>query len=133
MNKDVQVKALYLSGLSSLEIAEKESIHPRAVQRIVRRLGITRDAKKRFVNAIKRGRMKYERMPKEQLKQRKGMTIKLRYHILQRDGYRCSQCGNTAKEARIQVDHINNDATDNREENLIALCELCNKGKAYNT
>lgn len=126
-----EIKSMYLSGLSSIEIAEKIGKSPRQVQRYIASMGIVRDTKERFINAIKRGRMLYTKMPLEQLKQRKYLPMKLRYQILNRDAFKCVQCGNTASEARIQVDHIDGNPSNNSIENLQTLCELCNKGKAY--
>jgi 5-methylcytosine-specific restriction endonuclease McrA len=91
-----------------------------------------RSGSETFNNAIKRGRMKYHRKPQDALKQRKTINHKLRYAVFSKYGFKCCFCGNTAKEARIQIDHIDNNPCNNDLNNLQVACEACNKGKAYN-
>lgn len=62
------------------------------------------------------------------------MTIssRLRFSILERDGYRCRYCGRSAPQVVLHVDHIHprsKGGTD-AEENLVTACEGCNLGKA---
>lgn len=63
-----------------------------------------------------------------------GKRIKqsIRRRILERDGYRCVECGITADKMTMCVDHILArclGGTD-RDENLRALCAPCNGEKA---
>lgn len=126
-----RIKELYLEGSSCLEIAELLGLGARRVQRFIQKQGITRDKSETFLNAIKRGRMVYTKMPKEQLKNRKRIQHKERYAIFEKYGFKCCKCGNTAKEARIQIDHIDNNPSNNALDNLQVVCEPCNKGKMY--
>ena len=126
------IESMYKEGYSSIEIGEKLGRNPRQIQRIVAKLGLTRDSKERYNNAIKRGRRVYTRLPKEELKQRKQLGIKLRYKVLNAFSFRCVSCGITAREARIEIDHVDGNPSNNEESNLQVLCETCNKGKAYN-
>lgn len=59
------------------------------------------------------------------------LSKKLRFEILQRDGFRCVYCGASAAQARLHVDHVNSRATGGRDEadNLATSCEDCNRGK----
>lgn len=123
--------SLYKQGFSSIEIAIKSKLSPRTVQRLMKREGITRNPSDRFKNAIKRGRMIYERRPLDQLKHRKQLSSKLRYTVLSKYNSTCVTCGNTSKNARIQIDHIDNDPSNNAIDNLQVLCEPCNKGKFH--
>lgn len=81
--------------------------------------------------AIKQGRMKYIKKPIELLKKRKTIPIKLRYKVMNKYKFRCCKCGATAKEDRIQIDHIDDNPSNNNINNLQVLCETCNKGKSY--
>lgn len=63
---------------------------------------------------------------------RKAISKKLRFLILQRDGYRCRLCGRTAKETKLEVDHIKPVAKEGTDSlnNLWTLCIDCNRGKS---
>lgn len=123
----------YKQGASGIEISEQDGRSPRTIQRIISYYGITRSRKDTFNNAIKRGRMTYIKKPKELLKNRVTIPLKTRYKILTKYNSTCCLCGNTAKESRIQIDHIDNNPSNNNEDNLQVVCEPCNKGKAYNS
>lgn len=68
------------------------------------------------------------------------VPLALRYQVLKRDGRRCVLCGVTAKEARLEVDHIVPRRPDgvnvtgpggtNDLDNLQTLCGPCNRGKS---
>ena len=125
------IKKLYLSGMSSQEIKDTlELPHTvRSIQRRVKAMGITRPVGDAFRNAIARGRVKWAF--KENKKHRTNMGTRMRYQILSRDGFKCVSCGATAETSQLEVDHINSDTTDNREENLQTLCHDCNVGKYH--
>jgi len=63
---------------------------------------------------------------------RKAISKKLRLLILERDGYRCRLCGRTAKETKLEVDHIKPIAKGGTDSlnNLWTLCIDCNRGKS---
>lgn len=61
------------------------------------------------------------------------MSVSLsdRFHILERDAFRCRYCGRAAPDARLQVDHImprSAGGTDD-DANLVTACFDCNQGK----
>ena len=59
-------------------------------------------------------------------------AIKLRYEILERDGYRCLSCGATPGDGRrLQVHHTKPvaDRGDNAPGNLETLCDDCHAGR----
>lgn len=63
---------------------------------------------------------------------RRTVSKKIRFLILERDGYRCCLCGRTAKETKLEVDHkvpVAKGGTDSLN-NLWTLCIDCNKGKS---
>ena len=69
--------------------------------------------------------------------QRKLMTPKMRYQVMQRDGFKCVICGRTQNEgAKLHVDHIKPVSKGGKTEasNLRTLCDMCNlgKGDSYN-
>lgn len=133
MTRDEEITDKYIKGFSAQELSATYGISPRQIQRIVNKAGKIRTISESYILAIKRGRMKYYRKPPELLKQRTSIPHKLRYKVLQDANYRCVLCGATAKDGiRIEIDHIDQDATNNTLDNLQVLCHPCNKGKAYN-
>ena len=71
----------------------------------------------------------------------RGITLKLRNEIMERNGYSCQLCGATGgdpdpcdpkKKVRLQIDHIlpftQNGPND--KDNLEVLCSVCNQSKS---
>jgi 5-methylcytosine-specific restriction endonuclease McrA len=70
----------------------------------------------------------------EAYRQRRLLTPRLRWKILQRDDFRCLSCGADAagdRSVRLDVDHIVAIANGGKTvpENLRTLCSRCNNGK----
>lgn len=61
-------------------------------------------------------------------------TLKLRFEILKRDGFKCCYCGRNPKEdnCKLEIDHIipSKKGGKNLPENLITSCRECNLGKS---
>ena len=137
---DDVVKDMYiLDQKSSISIAEtitNESgipITTRSIQHTLKKLNITRNRSSARHIAIKTGRMDYTPYKKsvKSSKLRKGISIKKRFQILERDGHKCVLCGATPKDDVLQIDHIipvTNGGT-NDLNNLRVLCRTCNLGK----
>lgn len=74
-------------------------------------------------NAERKASVEYERSL---------MTPKLRYRVMQRDGFKCVICGASSKDgATLHVDHIKPVSKGGKTEmnNLRTLCDRCNLGK----
>lgn len=126
----VLIEKLYREGMSSHEIKDTLGLSQtaRSIQRRLRKVGLMRTMSEAFRNAIKRGRVIYTKSPR---RKRKKLQYADRLAILTRDNFRCIYCGNEAKDARLQVDHKDNNPLNNDPLNLQTLCEPCNKGKLY--
>lgn len=85
--------------------------------------GVTVTAPAENVTENERPKPPYRRLP---------ISPKLRFHILQRDGYRCRYCGRGADIVELVVDHVLAVALGgaNDPENLAASCFDCNAGKS---
>ncbi|MEM2455609.1 MAG: HNH endonuclease, partial [Candidatus Bathyarchaeia archaeon] len=73
-----------------------------------------------------------EQTKQRRTKKRKALSKKLRYLIMERDGFKCCICGRTAKETKLEVDHkipVSKGGTDSLD-NLWTLCIDCNRGKS---
>lgn len=59
------------------------------------------------------------------------VSNKLRFEILERDGYKCRYCGRGEDECSLQIDHIKPISKGGKStyDNLQTLCEDCNKQK----
>lgn len=60
------------------------------------------------------------------------LTPRIRFQVLQRDGFTCRYCGGRPPAVKLHVDHIVPRAQGGSDdtENLIAACNVCNQGKA---
>lgn len=63
---------------------------------------------------------------------RSGVTPRVRFAVLTRDGFRCVYCGAEAADVKLVVDHVLPvaDGGSDAIENLATACFLCNAGKA---
>lgn len=137
---DELIKKLYCEDKKSAQeisdyiLKEKKIfITARSVQRQLKKLGLIRQLSEAFNLAIKQGRKSYEHL-KKPIKSsllRRGITLKTRFAVLQRDSSKCVICGKTAQDDILVVDHIipvvkggTNDI-----KNLRTLCRECNHGK----
>lgn len=59
-------------------------------------------------------------------------SAKLRFQILERDGFRCQYCGAKGSDTELHVDHIHPESKGGTDDpkNLIAACQPCNLGKS---
>ena len=131
---------LYLNKkMSAQEISDKLysltkiKITPRSVQRRLKDLNIVRSYSEAFNLVIQKGRKSYThlRKPVKSSESRKGINLKTRYQILQRDAFKCVLCGRDAKNDRLVIDHIKPvvKGGTNDPKNLRTLCRACNHGK----
>lgn len=107
------------------------NITPRSIQRALKahypeRIRKVGDA---FRNAVARGRVQW--VYKTGKLKRKYLNPRLRALIMKRDNYKCVQCGATAAQDLLEIDHkipvCNGGLT--IESNLRVLCYQCNVGK----
>jgi len=59
------------------------------------------------------------------------ISKKLRFEVLQRDGYQCGYCGKTSQEATLEVGHIISISKGGSDDNnnLLTTCMDCRHGK----
>lgn len=128
-DKHQGVLALYKSGKYTTEkIAENYGLTVRQVQRIAKNNGIIRTQAE--ANRIAAPLKNYHTIPMELRVKRKQIGLKQRYRII-RDHPYCVNCGRRPNEGiRLEVDHIDENAENNADNNLQVLCGQCNSGKS---
>jgi len=112
--------------LMTIEIAEKYGITARQVQRIAKDAGVVRT--QATANKVMARYKKYHTVPEDLRRKRTDVPLRLRFEVLSKHK-RCAVCGEDGSGSRLEVDHVNEDATDHRLENLQVLCGRCNYGK----
>ena len=125
-----EIADIYISAkLTTEQIAKKYNVSTRTIQRILAIMGVIRTAgqSNRAIAHLKN----YKCTPEIFKVKRKQISQKLRYITITNHPY-CTNCGVRSSDgARLEVDHIDNDPTNNDSTNLQVLCGPCNRGKAH--
>lgn len=113
---------------SRLQAETGQTFTSRSIQRWLKALGITRTASEGFKLAVSQGRVQWAYKAEKFKRLRKAMPLRLRYAVLERDGFKCVLCGS---KDLLEIDHIKPVAFGGTDEiaNLQALCYACNQGK----
>jgi len=63
---------------------------------------------------------------------RRAVSVRLRFEVFKRDGFRCVYCGATPLDKLLHVDHVVPVVSggDNEPSNLVTACPDCNMGKS---
>lgn len=125
-----KVLSMYLSGSHTTQsIANQFGITSRSVQRLAKKHGIIRTQAE--ANKVAAPYKNYHKTPTEFKAKRKHLSRKQRYTVINKHPY-CVNCGLTPEQGiRLEVDHIDENATHNDISNLQVLCNLCNVGKSH--
>lgn len=129
-HQSTKVLSMYLSGSYTTEyIASQFGITPRSVQRLAKKHGVVRTNSQS--NKLMAQYKNYHHTPLEFKAKRKHLSRKQRYTVINKHPY-CVNCGLTVEQGiRLEVDHIDENATNNHISNLQVLCNLCNTGKSH--
>lgn len=122
---------LYKQGYSAEEIHQELqlSVNTRSIQRLIKKMGIIRTVQDAYHNAMKRGRVQWCKKEEQNKVHRIRINRRLRYRILERDGFRCKLCGADASTSLLEIDHIDENPANNTPDNLRTLCYDCNVGR----
>ena len=123
------IARLYESGKYTTEqLAKIYGIGTRQIQRIASMQGVIRTVSES--NKLMAPLKNYKKLPTELRAKRKDLLQRVRYSLISKHPY-CSLCGLTVEDGmKLEVDHIDNDATNNDLSNLQVLCHKCNVGKS---
>lgn len=130
MDKNNKIIEMYKSGNYLTEqIAKEFNVNRRTIQRIVKKHGEIRTQSES--NKLMAKYKAYYKKPEHLKFKRKQITSKLRYQII-RDHPFCATCGSKPLDGvRLEVDHIDNNPSNNNTNNLQVLCCQCNIGKLW--
>jgi 5-methylcytosine-specific restriction endonuclease McrA len=120
-----------LGEMTTDAIAKKYNISTKTVQRVAKKLGVLRTLSESNKLISKLKDYSGHRVAVHLRKKRKTLSPKLRYEMITEHPY-CSTCGNTISEARLEIDHIDENPSNNDRSNLQVLCMFCNRGKSHN-
>lgn len=114
------------------DIATMAGVNVKTIQRWAAKAGIVRDLRTAQGMSAK---FRDYRVVSEKQKlngpKRKTIPPTLRFKLLEAHPY-CTACGaKPGLGVYLDIDHINNDPSDNRPENLQVLCHQCNMGKFH--
>lgn len=121
---------LYKTGKYTTEsIAKNYAVSVRQVQRLAKKAGVIRSQAE--ANRVAAPLKHYRTIPAELRVKRKQLSLKQRYATITAHPY-CVTCGRRPDDGvRLEVDHIDEDATNNSAANLQVLCGQCNQGKSH--
>lgn len=128
--KNKSIANLYATGKYTTEqIAIWHKMTVRNVQRIAKAHGVIRSQAE--ANKLMAPLKHYKKIPVELRVKRKGLSHKLRFRIISEHPY-CSNCGSRPDDGiRLEVDHIDENPSNNELSNLQVLCQRCNTGKSH--
>jgi 5-methylcytosine-specific restriction endonuclease McrA len=124
------IAQMYQTGNYTTEyIAKSYDISIRQVQRIAKKLGVIRTQAE--ANKIAAPLKHYHHVPEHLKVKRKHISQRTRFEVISNHLF-CSTCGLTVKDGiRLEVDHIDENPTNNDLSNLQVLCNNCNQGKSH--
>jgi hypothetical protein len=69
---------------------------------------------------------------KKTIRSHPSISTRMRFTVLERDGFTCQYCGRSAPDVELQVDHVHPQSLGGATvlENLVTACVECNVGKS---
>lgn len=116
------------STLTIEKIAQTYNVTPRTVQRLLVKHKLNRTVAEANKLTAKLRNYDALRKPEHLKAKRNKLPFGLRYKMLYEHPY-CTLCHIKSNEIPLQIDHIDNNPSNNNEDNLQVLCMLCNQGK----
>lgn len=111
------------------DMAKKFNVTNRTIQRLVKKHGIVRTVAEANKVTAKLKDYSGHRVPDELKVKRNIIKRTIRYKLISEHPF-CSTCGSRPEDGiRLEVDHIDNNPSNNNPSNLQVLCMFCNQGK----
>jgi 5-methylcytosine-specific restriction endonuclease McrA len=129
-DKHFAISQMYASGkYTTARIAQIYGVSTRQIQRIATKYGIIRTNAEG--NRVAAPLKNYHRLPPEMRVKRTQLKNAWRLETILNHPF-CTYCGARVEDGiRLEVDHIDNNPTNNAQENLQVLCGPCNRGKYH--
>lgn len=124
------IARLYKTGDYTVEnLAKQYNVTTRTIQRIAKKNGVIRTQAE--ANKIAAPLKHYRTIPLSMRAPRKSISQKLRFELVTSHPF-CTLCGMRPSDGvRLEVDHIDENSTNNDMSNFQILCTLCNVGKSH--
>lgn len=119
------IKLYELNEATVWDIANRFGVSARQIERIAKNAGVVRT----IAEANKASAHLKDYSPARVGRKRCFVPLQVRYDMLADHPY-CSICGKTADDnVRLEIDHKDENNSNNDLDNLWVLCDMCNKGK----
>lgn len=125
----LEILEIYVNVSDTVEnTAKKYGVSVRTIERVVRKHGVVRTVAQANKATAHLKDYSSMRVSEDMRVKRTTIPLKTRYEIMMEHKF-CAVCGSTQEILPLQIDHIDNNPTNNDRSNLQVLCQLCNKGK----
>lgn len=110
-------------------LANKYNVTPRTIQRLVKKHGLSRTVAEANKAIAHLKDYSSNRLTDDQKVKRISIKRTTRYAMIANHPY-CATCGSKPSDGiRLEIDHIDNNPSNNTPINLQVLCMYCNQGK----
>lgn len=110
-------------------MAKKFNVTNRTIQRLVKAHGLVRTVAEANKVTAKLKDYSKHRVPDHLKVKRNILKRSIRYELISKHPF-CSTCGSRPQDGvRLEIDHIDNNPSNNNIDNLQVLCMFCNQGK----
>lgn len=110
-------------------LAKNYGVSTRQILRIAKKFGLNRSIAE--ANKVTAPLKRYKTIPIELRVKRRQITQRLRWEMISAHPY-CSTCGRRVDEGVcLEIDHIDENPSNNSQDNLQVLCAICNQGKSH--
>lgn len=111
------------------DLAKKYDVTVRTIQRIAKKYGVVRTVAEANKVTAKLKNYSSHRVPEHLKVKRNILKRSIRYELISKHPF-CSTCGSRPQDGvRLEIDHIDNNPSNNNIDNLQVLCMFCNQGK----
>ena len=114
--------------MTVFNLAKKYNVSTRTVQRLLVKYKLNRTVAEANKITVKLKDYSALRKPEYLKARRNKLPFGLRYKMIYEHPF-CTLCHTKSDDIPLQIDHIDNNSSNNKQDNLQVLCIDCNQGK----